>query len=410
MLRLVSGIYYAGLGVPNMNFLGKRRLYFIIGLQIGCSGSTNITTNVVGSSGASSSGGAATGGLGASSGATGGATPIGTTSTGGTATGGTTSTGMTTGGASPIGSSSTGGAATGGVTHIGTSSTGGAATGGASPIGASSTGGAATGGASPIGASSTGGAATGGASPIGSSSTGGAATGGASPIGSSSTGGSAAGGTSGGATVSVLGGPWGDTSTNEPQVTVSIDSIDSPSYILVAITGNATDGSESVAASTVSYRNLQFKRLVGGNIAGTAFSSEFWGARSSTVQLPNTMTVTMSAPSNAGVHVWALSGVNASTPVGSSIDQAQLASNLYQVTFSNKRYGSLLFGAFFDTLYAQDGNGYLPITAQAGSVVKQTYAAYSVWSVSALGSGSQTIGASLPSRWTIEHSAIEIVP
>ena len=409
-----------------MNLLGKHRIYLVIGLQIGCSGTTIVTNNVSDSTGGSpnaSSSATATGGtnpIGAGSSGieSGGASPMGGTGSGGTtsttgagtnATGGasliasTTSGGAATGGASSIASMGTGGVVAGGTAPIGT---GGAATGGVSPTGSTSSGGTATGGASSTG---TGGIVTGGTAPIG---TGGAATGGVNPTGSTSSGGTATGGasTSTGAVVAVLAGPWGDTSTNQSQVKVSIDSIDSPSFILVAVTANATDSAVSVAASTVAYKNLVFTRFVGGNIAGTAFASEFWGTRSTTVQLPATMTVTLSGPSNAGVHVWALSGVNSASPVGSLIEQGQMASNLYQVTFPNKRYGSLLFGAFFDTDYAQDSSGYLPIVAQAGSVVKQTYAAYSVWSSSAFGSGSQSIGASLPGRWTVEHSAIEIVP
>jgi hypothetical protein len=205
--------------------------------------------------------------------------------------------------------------------------------------------------------------------------------------------------------------PWGSTTTGQPKTDVTVGALDSACYLLVAVVSNATDGATSMSAMSVSYRGLTFTRLVGGNISGTAFGAEFWGARSPTVQLPSTLTVTTSASGNTGVMVWALTNVNASNAVGQDISQRQFTGTTYQETFATKQFGSMLFGAFFDTNYAQDAvDGYLKIAANADSFVGQTYAGYYVWSASASSSGSQTISATLPESWTIEHAGIEIVP
>jgi hypothetical protein len=210
--------------------------------------------------------------------------------------------------------------------------------------------------------------------------------------------------------VGIAAGPWGSTTTGTTSVTVNVGSIDAPAYVLVAAVSNARDGSPRTSVTSVDYGGLTFERLVGGNIAGTPFSAEFWGGRSTTVQLAKSLVVATSASGNTGVYVWALSGVNASSAVGGTVEQGQSTGSHYQETFSNKRPGSMLFGAFFDTNYAEGPDGYWPIDAVAGSVVAQTFAVYYVWSAQSSSAGLQTIGAILPETWTIEHSAVEIVP
>jgi hypothetical protein len=178
----------------------------------------------------------------------------------------------------------------------------------------------------------------------------------------------------------------------------------------VAAVSNATDGSQTVEVTGVSYGGLSFTRLVGGSIPGLPFSSEFWGAHSPTARLADTLMVTMSAASNVGIHVWVLDGVNATNAVGSVISQGEITSDIYQESFTDKRSGSLLFGAFFDANYVSDASGFVHIVPQVGSVVGQTNAGYYVWSESPSSSGSQSIGAILPGVWSLEHSAVEIVP
>ncbi len=183
--------------------------------------------------------------------------------------------------------------------------------------------------------------------------------------------------------------------------------------MLVAAVANIRDSTDFRQVTNVTYGSLTFTRLVGGNVPGTGSCAEFWGARSTTAQLAKNLVVTTNAASDIGVHVWALSGVNASNAVGTVIEQAQRTSTQYIETFPNKRSGSLLFGAFFNTGYDQDKagiTGYLTISALTGSVSGQTYAGYYVWSEASSGSGAQTIGANLPGSWTMEHAAIEIVP
>jgi hypothetical protein len=55
-------------------------------------------------------------------------------------------------------------------------------------------------------------------------------------------------------------------------VHVDISAIDSPVFILIAAVANAADGATTDKVTTISYAGLTFSHLVGGNVAGTAFS------------------------------------------------------------------------------------------------------------------------------------------
>jgi len=366
--------------------------------------SSNKTTSAGGASTVKTSGQGGSGGTaGASANRSAGGSGGESAASGGTSNGGTSSVSSAGGSLARGGSSSTGGTTSGGTSN--------STTGGSNVAGGS----AASGGTSlkPIGGATSGGttnSATGGASIVGGTTASGG-TSSKSSGGASSVGGTSAATSSAGNLVTLLADPWGSTTTGQPKTDVTVGALDSACYVLVAVVSNATDGAISMSATSVSYRGLAFTRLVGGSISGTAFGAEFWGARSPTVQLPSTLTVTTSAAGNTGVMVWALTNVNATNAVGQAISQRQFTGTTYQETFATKQFGSMLFGAFFDTNYAQDAvDGYLKIAANADSVVGQTYAGYYVWSASASSSGLQTISATLPESWTIEHVGIEIVP
>lgn len=382
----------------------------LVSVVLGCSSTTVTGSRSDGAGGNSPAGGNITAGgnqVTSSSGAP---------SLGGTTTAGTTS--------SQAGAIASGGIPTGGIAAVAGISSGGVtanagsqavvvggavATGGVTPGGGQSI---ATGGVSVAGGQSiaTGGVSTGGVS---NTSGGGAATGGVA-LGGSVTGGGIAGtATTAGApssSVAIAAGPWGDAATNAATVTVSVPALDADTYLLVALVANATEGTSAVSTSNVYLGSLGLTHLAGGNIAGTAFCSEFWGVRILQSRSADTLQATVSSPANIGMLAWSLAGTNPTNPVGTVLPQAQATVSLYQENFPSKRAGSMLFGAFFDGSYATGVNGYLPITASDSSIVAQTFAGYYAYSKSAAPSGTQSIGAILPDTWTIYHAALEVVP
>lgn len=259
------------------------------------------------------------------------------------------------------------------------------------------------------GALNTGGTTSGGAS---------IATAGANTLGGTSAGGASSGGTSakgtGGSTVSasvsVASGPWGSTATDESVGTVSIPRTEPNTYLLVAAVANSTQDVSTVTITDVSMGSFKLTHLAGGTIAGTAFCSDFWGARVTQALPAGELSVSVSTPANVGILVWSLAGVNPSNAVGEVLNQGQATVSTYQENFPNKTSGSMLFGAFFDGSYATGDSGFLPIAALEGSVVEQTRAGYYAFSKSSATSGPQSIGANLPEEWSIYRSAIEILP
>jgi hypothetical protein len=238
------------------------------------------------------------------------------------------------------------------------------------------------------------------------------ATGGATAMaegGSSATGGAV--GTAGaGAAVLVASGPWNATASGESIGSLPLPAIEATRFLLVAAVAHATQEVSVLNVTEVSKGSLQLTRLSGGPVAGTRFCSEFWGARLPQGLPSGTLSVKTDALANIGMAAWALTGVNASTPVGTVLEPSQVTLSTYQESFPNKISGSMLFGAFFDGDYASNNDGFLPIVPLESSLSAQSFAGYFVYSKTSSGSGLQTIGATLPGTWTIYHSAIEILP
>ncbi len=308
----------------------------------------------------------------------------------------------------PITSGTGGNGGAGGTTATGGSTTGETnATGGLASSSATSlaTGGRTTGG------TATGGTTTGGTTAVGGSSVGGTIT----------TGGTTGDGSADAGVDALLASvaleqneTWSDVASDSATGSLQVGPTLGPSYVLLGIAAHATSGEPGVHVDSVSGAGLSFARLAGGNIAGSPYCVEFWGARSSTTFIQQPFIVTLSDASDVGMVAWSLSGVNATSPVGATSESRQSIGTTYLETFSNTQRGSMLFGALFD-----GGYNFSAITPDLGSLVVQTNVAYFLYSSSAREGGAQSIGATLvdqstdaapADKWTIYRAAVEIVP
>lgn len=201
--------------------------------------------------------------------------------------------------------------------------------------------------------------------------------------------------------VSLVAGPWSGTTTGSTTA-VSVGAIAAAAYVLVSVVSNGQVGAPSPVTS-ISYAGLTFAKIHGGAITGGNFSVEFWATRSTGALTAQTLTVTTSTDSHAGVAVFALAGVAASNEAGTANAPASASVSQYTESFASSSDGSMLFGAFFDSTYS-----FAAITPDVDSSNVQTNVGYHLRSTDARDGGAETIGATLPGAWLIYHAGVEI--
>ncbi|MFA5130078.1 MAG: hypothetical protein WC477_04135 [Patescibacteria group bacterium] len=190
----------------------------------------------------------------------------------------------------------------------------------------------------------------------------------------------------GAGSVSILDASWKNSGTETSSVIVNITTTSS-AYLLLGVTANRTSGGNSEIVTSVTGGGLTWTRLAGGTQPGdSTYTSEFWGAYASTTLSNVDITTNYSNPSNVGVNIVALGGVNLSHPVGVVSGPAESGRDL-SVTFYGTATGSRLFAVAFTKPY--DGN---TVTGGAGTTVyDQILASEHIRSTNSINGGTQTI-------------------